>query len=106
MKRKNLQTFKIGDRLPDGYRIIGILGERCLLAENHSPAYLAAYAVYVQDAGKGLLAFVGSYVTFESAVQTLADIFIDRKLLAYELSKATGRDYTVTQLRKGYVQLG
>lgn len=76
MKRKNLQTFKIGDRLPDGYRIIGIL------------------------------AFVGSYVTFESAVQTLADIFIDRKLLAYERSKATGRDYTVTQLRKGYVQLG
>lgn len=48
MKSQNPQPLPVGYRLENGYRIIGVLGNNCLLAEKHAPVCPAPYAVYVQ----------------------------------------------------------
>ncbi len=79
MKHQNPQPLPIGYHLTNGYRIIGVLGGSCLLAEKHAPACPAPYAVYVQRLKEGRLVLVGCYLSLESAMQVLTDTFIDQK---------------------------
>ena len=68
----------IEDYLPDGCRVVGVLGDSCLLVEDGSSTCPAAYAVYLRGFSKGPFALVGHYVTPGSAVHAFADAFIDR----------------------------
>lgn len=78
MKNQNPQPLPIGYRLENGYRIIGALGGRCMLAEKHAPVCPAPYAVYARHLKDGRLVLVGRYLSLESAMQVLADTFIDQ----------------------------
>lgn len=79
MKSQNPQPLPVGYRLENGYRIIGVLGNNCLLAEKHAPVCPAPYAVYARRPENGRLVLVGCYLSLESAMQVLTDTFIDQK---------------------------
>lgn len=78
MERLSQRIPEFENYLPDECRVVGVLGDSCLLAEDNSPACPAAYAVYIRGFSKGPFALVGHYVTPGSAVHAFADAFIDR----------------------------
>lgn len=78
MERLALRIPGFENYLPDGCRVVGVLGDSCLLVEDGSSTCPAAYAVYIRGFSKGPFALVGHYVTPGSAVHAFADAFIDR----------------------------
>ncbi|EOS55305.1 hypothetical protein C814_03151 [Anaerotruncus sp. G3(2012)] len=78
MERLSLRIPGFENYLPDGCRVVGVLGDSCLLVEDGSSTCPAAYAVYIRGFSKGPFALVGHYVTPGSAVHAFADAFIDR----------------------------
>ena len=63
MERLSLRIPGFENYLPDECRVVGVLGDSCLLVEDNSPACPAAYAVYIKGFNKGPFALVGHYVT-------------------------------------------
>lgn len=78
MERLALRIPGFENYLPDGCRVVGVLGDSCLLVEDGSSTCPAVYAVYLRGFSKGPFALVGHYVTPGSAVHAFADAFIDR----------------------------
>ena len=84
MERLSLRIPGFEDYLPDGCRVVGVLGDSCLLVKDDSPTCPAAYAVYIRGFNKGPFALVGHYVTPGSAVHAFADAFVDRLTIRKE----------------------
>lgn len=84
MERLTLQIPGFANYLPDGCRVVGVLGDSCLLVEDGSSTCPAAYAVYIRGFSKAPFALVGHYVTPGSAVHAFADAFIDRLTIRKE----------------------
>ena len=84
MERLSLRIPGFENYLPDGCRVVGVLGDSCLLVEDGSSTCPAAYAVYIRGFSKGPFALVGHYVTPGSAVHAFADAFIDRLTIRKE----------------------
>ena len=84
MERLALRIPGFENYLPDGCRVVGVLGDSCLLVKDDSPTCPAAYAVYIRGFNKGPFALVGHYVTPGSAVHAFADAFIDRLTIRKE----------------------
>jgi len=84
MGRLTLRIPGFENYLPDGCRVIGVLGSNCLLVEDVSPACPAAYSVCIRGFNKGPFALVGHYVTLDSAVHTFADALMDRLTIRKE----------------------
>lgn len=84
MERLALRIPGFENYLPDGCRVVGVLGDSCLLVKDDSPTCPAAYAVYIRGFSKGPFALVGHYVTPGSAVHAFADAFIDRLTIRKE----------------------
>ncbi len=84
MERLSLRIPGFEDYLPDGCRVVGVLGDSCLLVEDGSSTCPAAYAVYIRGFSKGPFALVGHYVTPGSAVHAFADAFIDQLTIRKE----------------------
>ena len=84
MERLALRIPGFENYLPDGCRVVGVLGDSCLLVEDGSSTCPAAYAVYIRGFSKGPFALVGHYVTPGSAVHAFADAFVDRLTIRKE----------------------
>lgn len=84
MERLALRIPGFENYLPDGCRVVGVLGDSCLLVKDDSPTCPAAYAVYIRGFNKGPFALVGHYVTPGSAVHAFADAFVDRLTIRKE----------------------
>ena len=84
MERLSLRIPGFENYLPDGCRVVGVLGDSCLLVEDGSSTCPAAYAVYIRGFNKGPFALVGHYVTPGSAVHAFADAFVDRLTIRKE----------------------
>ncbi len=84
MERLAFQIPGFENYLPDECRVIGMLGDSCLLTKDDSPACPAAYSVYIRGFSKGPFALVGHYVTPGSAVHAFADAFIDQLTIRKE----------------------